>query len=95
MKKIKIKKPLTICFVDAGSTTIAEIVNPPANFVIPRIGEHFEFSEDGRTNVVTSVYHDYFDNEITIFYDFFMCYENKQIKHTNFDDTKVPDDKFD
>lgn len=81
IKKIKIdKKRFKIRFINEKDDTMAEIVNPPCNFIIPRIGEHFEIQRDGRTNVVTSVYHDWAENEIIIWYDFHACYENKTIE---------------
>lgn len=80
MKTIKIDKPITIRFVNENSETTAEIFNPHPSFVIPRIGENFDLAtEDGRTNVVTDIHHDFFIPEVIIFYDFFGCFENNQI----------------
>jgi hypothetical protein len=95
MKKIKIIKPFKIRFVNENDDTTAEIVNPPANFVVPRVGELFELSKTTRANIVTSVYHNFPESEVIIWYDFHLCYENKQIEKKDIDEGKrIPKEKF-
>lgn len=93
--KIKLDKKLKIIFVNNHGSTHVEIEDPPSNFIIPRIGEQFEFSKDGRTNIVDNVYHDLANNEVFIYYDFYLCYHNRTLGWNEEGDRKAPDENYD
>jgi len=80
MKIITIHKPFEIYFINEEDTRAVKIVDETGTFKIPKVGDKFEFNEDGRTNIVTSVYHDYGSSEILIWYDWYAEYENNCIK---------------
>lgn len=94
MKTIELKPVLKICFINEHDDRTAEIINPPANFIVPRIGEHFELTSDGRTNIVTDVYHDILAGEVLIWYNFFHLYENKILEEKDIDDRMIPKEKL-
>lgn len=100
MKQIIIDKPFKIVFINEEDDRTVEIIDDKNLFKIPKVGDHFEFSEKCRTNIVTKVYHDFQEKEILIWYDWFAEYENNCIKENEFFETyhesnqKKPKEKF-
>lgn len=104
IKKIIIDKHLKICFINEGDITTVEIENPHPSFRIPRIGEHFTFFDDvngecntRRTNIVTDVDHLIELNQITIWYDFYLCWDNTTLKYNIImdDGRGIPEENLD
>ena len=88
--EIIISKPLTIRFLDDNSNTQAEIINPPANYHIPRVGEHFDIHRDGGTQIVISVHHSLHENEILVFFDWYGLYDNNTVERNNVEEDRKP-----
>lgn len=87
---MKILNRKKIRFVNEDDQT-TKTIKVYRNTVIPRIGEKFELCEDGRCNIITEVYHSFHENEITIYYDFFMAYK-EVLQESGFDTKRNPKD---
>jgi hypothetical protein len=82
MKILSIKIPLRIEFIDENHKATVQIKDVPPNFILPRVGETFNFEFDSRQNIVTCVDHDYAQNKIFVWYDYFMCFTNTTLEYS-------------